>query len=494
LVLNDATLAAAAVWLLALVIASLTVWRWAGPRAYAHPILAIAGAAAVARAVPTLVLDRGLPFDIEAHWWVGSVALAGRDVYTDPLVVSGNTNRYPYPPLLHEYISASLVWLSHGDRSLFLILDKLAPALCGVGIAVVLRAIACRLGRAPDEALRLGLLYAVNPLPGLVTAYHGQFEEIPVLGIVLALLVLLPSGDRRRGVGALIGSALLLGLAIAYKLWPALFLPPLLLLAPRWGGGRGRAGALGGLARAWALYGALAAAPLIAVIGVYEAAFEHSSLFARARQVAGAHGTLTHRLKDDHMLYNILHYQGSQGFCWGYVSAVGRCWDHVWLHANHPNRAAELNSQLLKATLLVVVAALLWRRRPLEGLVALPLAFYLFSPGWGPNYMIWVLPFALLLSSELAVRYTAVMTPLIALTYLDSLYASFNHDNFSWTVLKPLEAALGLLAWAGVAVILAQAYRVGGRARRERAAPVAPGRQPVDEPAYRTVYGAQTGL
>jgi len=105
-VLNDATLAAAVVWLFALILASLTVRHWAGPWVHAHPILAVAGAAAIARAVPTLVLDRGLPFDIEAHWWIGSLALAGRDVYIDPLAA----NRYPYPPILHEYLSASLVW------------------------------------------------------------------------------------------------------------------------------------------------------------------------------------------------------------------------------------------------------------------------------------------------------------------------------------------------------------------------------------------------
>jgi len=509
-VLNDATLAAAAVWLLALVIASLTVRRWAGPWAHAHPIAAIAGAAAVARAVPMFALDRGLPFDIEAHWWIGSLALAGRDVYIDPLAA----HRYPYPPLLHEYLSALLVWLSHGDRALFLILDKAAPALCGVGIAVAVRAIACRLGRTSGAALYLGLLYAVNPLPVLVTAYHGQFEEIPLLGIVLALLVALPprAPDRRlveprtaRTVGRFALSALLLGAAIAYKLWPALFLPPLLLLLyPHAARGLTRARAVVRWLGACLLYGALAALPLVVAIGVYEAAFEHSTLLARARQVLSAHGALGHRVAGDHMLYNMLNYKGSDGFCWGYASVVGKCWDHVYLHANHPNPASKLDGRLLGVALGAVVLALLWRRRPLEGLVALPLAFYLFTPGWGPNYMIWALPFVVLLSATLAARYTAVVLPIVALHYLDSLYAAFNHDNFSWTVLKPLEAALGLLAWVGVAVILARTYGAGGKRSQERdsmavaraAEPVEPaelaGLRSAGEPAYYPIYGAQT--
>jgi len=488
-VLNDATLAAAVVWLLTLILASLTVRRWAGPWVHAHPILAVAGAAAIARAVPTLVLDRGLPFDIEAHWWIGSLALAGRDVYIDPLAA----NRYPYPPILHEYLSASLVWLSHGDRALFLVYDKLAPALCGVGIALAVRAIACRLGRTADESLRLGLLYAVNPLPVLVTAYHGQFEEIPVLGIALALLVLLPVPDKQRtSARAMVLSALLLGLAIAYKLWPALFLPPLLLLTPRWRAGQARTRAALGRLRAWVVYGVLALAPLLVLMNVYEVSFEHSTLLARADHALTTSGALGQRLKDDHMLSAMLNYKGSEGFCWGYVSVAHSCWIHP--ASKRPNAGIiTINGDLLKVALLLATLALFWRRRPLEGFVTLPLVFYLFSPGWGPNYTIWVLPFAFLLSSRLALRYTAVVTPLVALIYLDSLYASFNHDNFSWTVLKPVEAALGLLAWGGVLVLLAQVYRADER-RRETAVvtDTVQQRSPAGETSHYPAYGVQT--
>lgn len=487
--LNDATLAAAVVWLFGLILASLTVRRWAGPWVHAHPILAVAAAAAIARAVPTLVLDRGLPFDIEAHWWIGSLALAGRDVYTDPLAA----NRYPYPPILHEYLSAALVWLSHGDRALFLVYDKLAPALCGVGIALAVRAIACRLGRTADESLRLGLLYAINPLPVLVTAYHGQFEEIPVLGIALALLMLLPvPGKQRTSARAMVLSALLLGLAIAYKLWPALFLP-LLLLTPRWSAGQACTRAALGWLRAWVIYGVLALAPLLVLMNVYEVSFEHSTLLARADHALTTPGTLGQRLKDDHMLSAMLDYKGSEGFCWGYVSVAHSCWIHP--ASKRPNAGIiTLNGNLLKVALLLAALALLWRRRPLEGFVTLPLVFYLFSPGWGPNYTVWVLPFAFLLSSKLALRYTAVVTPLVALIYLDSLYASFNHDNFSWTVLKPAEAALGLLAWGGVLVLLAQAYRTDGRRRREAAvvAGTIQQRRSTKETAHSPVYGVQT--
>ena len=63
--LTDVTLAAATVWLLALVVAALTVRRWTGSWAHAHPIFAIAGVAALARAVPTV--------RFHSSWFLGTL-------------------------------------------------------------------------------------------------------------------------------------------------------------------------------------------------------------------------------------------------------------------------------------------------------------------------------------------------------------------------------------------------------------------------------------
>lgn len=418
---SDATFAAALAWLCILV----TVWFRLPTRPPSwvrnHPGATIALAAAIARLVPALTLDRGLPFDIEAHWIIGSLALDGQNVYTAPLAAG----RYPYPPVLHESLSAFLVWLAQGSSALFLVLDKVAPALCGVAIAVAMWATARRLGQSSEIALLAGLLYALNPLPVLVTSYHGQFEEIPLLFIVLAILALVrePTRSVSSSNWTVIVSALLLGVAIAYKSWPVLFLPPLLLLVPR---------------RKWYLpYISLALVPLAITLTGYRLAFGLSGL----REAVKA----------------IISYSGSDGFCWGYVSILRECWTHP--PDQRPNLwVAHLNQPLLIAALGATTLLLLLRQRPLEGLVTLPLAFYLFAPGWGPNYSIWVIPGALLLSPTLANRYTLLVLPSVALTYLDSLYAAFSHDTFSWTVLKPIEAGLGLLAWIGIFVMLVLLY------------------------------------
>ena len=78
---SDATLGPAIAWLLVCLAGWLSVHRWAGAWPQAHPRLLIMASAAVARVIPAVALDRGLPFDIEAHWWVGSLTLAGQDVY-----------------------------------------------------------------------------------------------------------------------------------------------------------------------------------------------------------------------------------------------------------------------------------------------------------------------------------------------------------------------------------------------------------------------------
>jgi hypothetical protein len=415
LLANDATFGEAVVWLIACIVAWFGLRRLINPWALTHPRLAIATVAAVARAVPAFFLDRGLFFDIEAHWWIGSLTLIGQDVYSAPLA----QGRYPYPPL-HMYLSALMVWLSDQDRMRFLLADKLIPAAFGVALAVVIYVTARRLNLSREKALVLGLLYALNPLPMMVTSYHGQFEEIPLLFIALAFMLL--TGERRSW-GVVILSALSLGIGVAYKTWPLLFLPPLVLMTP-------------GIVRR-ALYVPLTLVPIAASIGFYGLIFGS----------VGRHEAIS----------RIVDYKGSNGFCWGYVSALHSCWVHP--ERLRPNIwVLSLNSKLLVGALAIVCLVLLWRRRPLEGMVALPLTFYLFSPGWGPNYSIWVLPFAILLSARLATVYTVLMLPAVSLIYFDSLYAAYGYTDFSWNVLKPLEGALGLLTWGGIIVLLGWLY------------------------------------
>lgn len=417
---NDATVITAFVLFLFLFLLwSLSGWQLFLARVRDHPAAVILLAAALTRFAPALLLDRGLPYDVEAHWWVGSIVTAGQNVYRAPFA----QGRYPYPPL-HAYLSALLYLISSHARSTFLFFDKALPAACGVALSLVVWAAACRLGYAREKAFLCGLLYALNPLAMLVTGYHGQFEEIPLLGVGLAYLLLLHEEEGR--LYPLLLSALALGVAVAYKTWPLLFLPPLVLLVPRW--------------PRRLLYVAIVPLPLATSLALFGLFFGRSGL-----------GDAVSRM---------ISYSGSTGFCWGYGSLVQPCWIHpTMLSANLGSH--QLTTRLLLVALLVCAAFVLLRRRPLEGMVLLPLTFYLFCPGWGPNYSVWVVPFLILLAPALGRLYTLAILPSVASTYADSLYAAYQHVDFSWDVLKPIEAILGFSAWLAIAVLMGRIAYTG---------------------------------
>lgn len=422
------SLAFAIAWIIACALAWFASGRLRSPQRV-PPVLVVMITAAVTRVVPALALDRGLMFDVDAHWRVGLVALAGADVYAAPLT----QGRFPYPPL-PLLLDALMVRAAGHDYARFLVVDKLVPAACGVALSAVVWALARRAGGAPSRAMAVGLLYALNPLPILVTAYHGQVEEIPLLGVALALLLLggsAPVRSRQR----VVASALALGLAIAYKTWPLLFLAPLALLVRAPNGVRVVGGWRADLPRG-AAYIVMATAPLAATILGYGLIVGPNLQGAREALSAMAS------------------YRGPAAFCWGYLGIVDRCWAAypsltTWAHT--------LSTGLLPVALLMAVVAT--RRRPLLGLATLPLVFYLLTPGWGPNYSIWALPFLALRSARLARWYTIGVLPAVAATYLDVLYAYPDPTFPGRTLLRPIEAALGVVAWVTVAATLVALQR-----------------------------------
>jgi hypothetical protein len=137
-------------------IACFALWLYAGgagalPVRY-WPDTGIAAVALGARLVPAFTLDRGLTFDITAHWRSGLAVLGGSNLYADLNMLY----RYPYPPL-HMYLSALLVWLSGEMASSFLVADKVAPSIAGAGVG---RPAIPPIGRTtvPDQTCRFATL------------------------------------------------------------------------------------------------------------------------------------------------------------------------------------------------------------------------------------------------------------------------------------------------------------------------------------------------
>jgi hypothetical protein len=170
-------------------------------RSAAGPLLL----ALVLRLVPILVADR-VVVDIERYQRVGRHLL---DVSWNPY----QTRRlYPYPPPWAA-VEAGAEWLaSHGVGS-FPVNVKLPVLLADLLIVLALVA-AGRAGRAPPAA---AWIYAIHPVSVLVSGFHGQFDAIALL------LVLLATDARARGRPD--ASALLLAAAIGTKSFPVLLVP-----------------------------------------------------------------------------------------------------------------------------------------------------------------------------------------------------------------------------------------------------------------------------
>lgn len=204
------------IWALLLLTLSIAVLMRGIPRGIAAHVTVprLVALAFIVRLVPALVLDRGASYDIESYHLVGAAVLAGHSPY--PLF---GWFRYPYLPA-QMYISAAALFLSTAYHFPLVVLAKLPSVFADSVLAGILLVGLRRHGYAEARALTAGCLYAINPISVLVTAYHGQFDALPLFCLVLAWAWLArQDGLHYTGVGIALGCAILL------KTWPLLLLP-----------------------------------------------------------------------------------------------------------------------------------------------------------------------------------------------------------------------------------------------------------------------------
>jgi len=161
------------------------------------------------RAGAIVVSDRAVA-DVERYQRVGIHLL---DVSWNPYET---TRLYPYPPVW-AMAEAGAEWLDRRGLVSFPIGVKL-PVLFADLLLVAALVAAGRAGRAPPAA---AWIYAAHPVSLLITGFHGQFDSIALLFVLLALGAL---SRGRRDV-----SALSLAAAIATKSFPVVLLPFLAL-------------------------------------------------------------------------------------------------------------------------------------------------------------------------------------------------------------------------------------------------------------------------
>lgn len=408
---------AALVWILLDVVAFIAVYRGWGVRLvgrWSRPLLIILAIALLVRLVPALLLPVGARYDIESFRLVGAALLNGEEVYT-----SAARNRHPYLPLQMIWIGSAL-WSARYTAVPFVLWLKLPAVLADVAITAVIFKMSRRRQATTATAVTLALLFALNPVSVLITAYHGQFDALPTLLLLLAWV-----GWEMRRTG---WSAVALGLATLNKTWPALFWPVVVIRQRTW--------------RARVTYTAVALGIPAAAVVIYVLLFQADPLPMLRR-------TLTHT--------------GVPGY-WGVsavLSVLGR-WS--------PLAASAFDVLLALRYVLLLAAGLfaLWwtRRQPALGaLLTLMLAELAISVGIGIQWLVWLVPFGLLADEpRWSVRYALAA----ALLLLVQLYGLHLHPwAYVWLPRDTATAWIKLASLPAWGVVVAWLF---SRLRRERSA------------------------
>jgi hypothetical protein len=388
-------------------------------RALAGPVLL----ALALRLVPILVADRVVA-DVERYQRVGSHLL---DVSWNPY----ETKRlYPYPPLWAP-AEAGAEWLARRGVGSFPIDVKLPVLLAELLIVVALVA-AARAGRAPPAA---AWIYAAHPVSILVTGFHGQFDAIALLFVLLALGAL---ARGRRDV-----SALSLAAAIGTKSFPVLLLPFLALAgSASW--------------RQAARYALLALAPVALLL----LPFAVADLAALRRELFAYSGIA------DFGWTGLV-----RGLTWLTTGDLPRSEARFWPVAALVSKALFLGAW---AGLVVATRRGALRLTPERACLAVFLAFHVFYGSLSAQYLLWVVPLGVLGPGRGLASHAAAATAGLVGFYLFLAPGVLLPQALAGSV----TAAAGRLWVAGVAATLAVSgawlsgvLREGVRAaRRPRAA------------------------
>lgn len=395
----------AVAWCLLATVACLVCWlppmraRLARVR---RPWLWAAAVAVVVRIVPAalpLPATALVRWDMESYRLVAAAVAHHRDVYDLP-------GRYPYLPL-HLYLLAGAGWLAKHTGLPFEFAVKLPAIAADASLAAMVAWAAAAQGRR-YSAPALAMVYALNPLSLLVTAYHGQFDAIPAALLIGSRAVL--AVHPRRWTAPLAG--LLLGLAVAEKTWPALVAPLLLVRI------RG--------VRQQVLFATCAALPVLLCLALY--------------QVRVPGGTLR-------ALHTSLTYQGYLG-TWGFSELLVRV---TGSREAGIARAARLGPWVMLGALALSYMAALRLRRDSDRIALVIGAVYAAASGWGVHWLSWLVPVALIGARRWVAAYLGA-----AGAYVTAVYLGFGGITwgFAWFTdsLAPIAWARvgGLCLWAAI--------------------------------------------
>jgi hypothetical protein len=324
--------------------------------------------ALLVRLVPSVLLPVGAGFDVESFRLVAEALLAGEDVYTSAAV-----GRHPYLPLYMYAVGLSLL-LSQSTFIPFVVWVKFLPVAGDVVITGVVFVSAKKLGKSPEKAAFMALLYALNPISILVSAYHAQFDSIPLLLLLLSWYY--GHFDQKPVV-----SGLFLGFAVLVKTWPIVFLPVVLLRMQDW------------KARVFYVLLTIGIPVVFTVMYIFLFSADPSPMLKRA---------LTHT--------------GNPGY-WGPGSILA-----VVSHVDDRFVSAYTGLISINKWLIISMGLVsLWVTRKntaLSALLTIILCVFMVSIGMGMQWLLWVVPFALLAGDRRWLNYYSLAGTAYLLAHL----------------------------------------------------------------------------
>jgi hypothetical protein len=366
-------------------------WPW---------ILLLAG---FVRLVPAVWLPVGAGYDIESFRLVTDALLGDREVYTSVL------GRHPYLPF-QMYIMGGMAAFAHATGLPYVVAIKLPAILADVALTgLIFRALQSK-ESTRSSAVYLALLFALNPVSILVTSYHGQFEAVTLLFLVLSWYF----WEFSRRIKP---SGIALGLAILNKTWPVVFLPVVLMrIKDR---------------RSQVLYSLLAIGiPVMAVLAYL--------VFFSAEPLPMLRRALTHR--------------GVAGY-WGVGAVLAPAANQL------PSLQLLIDFlfSLRNWLLLAAVTFALWqtRRRPaLDAILTLLLCLFVVTVGFGIQWLIWLVPFGLLAGEDRWIKIYSLAAAFMLVVHLYGLHLYpwlsewLSREAVDWMVrLSALPAWMTVVGW-----------------------------------------------
>ncbi|HKP72268.1 MAG TPA: glycosyltransferase family 39 protein [Pyrinomonadaceae bacterium] len=322
-------------------------------------------------------------------------------------------NPFNSPPFIIHALKA-LGWLTAATGLPFAFWLRLPCALADVGSLFVVWKLSERSGARRETAWTL-LLLALSPVSIIISGFHGNTDPVMVFFVLLSVY-LLEAREERFWL-----AALAFGMALNIKVAPLVYAPALWFYLPRL------------RRRVWFF----AVAAIVFLVG-----------------------SLPYILLDPVVIARRVFGYGSIYGAWGWTYLAATWFPHSlqFTHAPHDvtgaHAVAASIGKWLMLGLLVANAAWINRRAdrpPLHLQLGLATSLFLFlTPGFGSQYLAWLVPFVVFLGVGATLMYNLVGGLFLFVSYSCWIYRAAPPVY----CVEPLMSALPLVCWAMVFVLL----------------------------------------